>query len=67
MYKHHYAKPLMSDESIQCSWYKYFIELLDEIKCVNCIKVNVKKSSEKRKHLDYYCLECREIRKYTKY
>ena len=55
--KYHSVKPPISDEPIQCSWYKYFIELLDEINCVDCIKVNIVKSSEKRKHLDYYCME----------
>ena len=59
-----YEKHENSDE---CSWYKYFIELLDEINCVNCIKVNVQKSTNKRKHFDYYCIECRDVRMFTKY
>ena len=65
--KYHYAKPPISDEPIQCSWYKYFLEILDEINCVNCIKVNVQKSTKKGKHLDYYCIDCHEVRKLTKY
>ena len=36
------------EDSDECSWYKYYIELLDEIKCVNCIKVNVQKETKER-------------------
>ena len=36
------------EDSDECSWDRYFIKLLDEIKCVNCIKVNLQKANEER-------------------
>ena len=59
--KYHSAKPRISDEPIQCPWYKYFIELLDEINCVNCIKVNVQNSNERAKCLAIFCEKCKKI------
>ena len=46
-------------------WINYFNELLEEIDCVECIKVNKNNSTDKIKHFDLYCEKCfqqKEIR-----
>ena len=39
-------------------WFNYFNELVEEIDCVECIKVNIKKSTEKMKVFDSSCAKC---------
>ena len=41
-------------------WFKYCNRLLEEFDCVECIKVNNNKSTEKRKRFDLICEKCEE-------
>ena len=52
----------MCDCSIHCTWLKYFTELVEEINCIDCIKVNLKKSNNIGKHFDLYCEKCKRIK-----
>ena len=44
--------------NIHCTWLKHYSELLEVFNCVNCIKINLRKSNESVKHCDLYCENC---------
>ena len=46
-------------------WINYFNELLEEDNCVECIKVNKNKSTDKIKHFDLNCEKCEKHKTMT--
>ena len=41
---------------------KYFSQLLDEIECVECIKINLNASTNIKRHFDLNCTKCETIK-----